>query len=187
MGLKMAKASKQDIERCIKFFQFIEEFFEHGTHTPENDDEEEESIDLSDEDFVKRARALWGGPGEPAGVDSSWRRVVHGCDTLIDNVCDPDADCLELRPDWAKAIEPPPGLDAALACLNGRPEIFREILLDKSKLLKGMCDYAERIAKRKRVEPWAVISEMTDHGSGISSAIYELYRHKSAGEGVSNG
>lgn len=179
--MKMAKASKEDIERCVKFFQFIEEFIEHGTHTPENEHVEEDSIELNDADFVQRLRELWGGSG-PTAVDSSWRRVVFGCDVLIDNVCDPNADTLELRTDWAKAIEPPTGLDAVLAGLNGRPEVFREILLDKSKLLKGMCDYAERIAKRKRVEPWAIISEMTQHGSGVSSAIYELYRYKTAAE-----
>ena len=38
-------------------------------------------------------------------VDASWNRVVWGCDMLIDNCCDPEADCLELRQDWAKAIE----------------------------------------------------------------------------------
>jgi len=27
-----------------------------------------------------------------------WRRVVIGCDVLIDNCCDPDKDVLALRP-----------------------------------------------------------------------------------------
>mgnify|MGYP000890696501 CR=1 FL=1 len=175
--MKMAKASKEDIDRCVKFFQLIEEFMDHGTHTPEHF--EEDSIELTDEDFVQRLRELWGGSDRPLAVDSSWRRVVFGCDVLINNVCDPDADTLELRRDWADAIEPPPGLDAVLATLNGSSDTFRQMLLDKSKLLKGMCDYAERIAKRKRVEPWAIISEMTQHGSGVSSAIYELYRYSS--------
>ena len=104
--VKMAKASKDDIERCRKFFQFIEEFMEYGTHTPENDEVEEDSIDLTDEMFVERLREMWGGRMvRRPGVDTSWNRVVWGCDMLIDNCCDPEADCLELRQDWAKAIE----------------------------------------------------------------------------------
>ncbi|MBL8815993.1 MAG: hypothetical protein JNL58_08170 [Planctomyces sp.] len=102
--MKMAKASKDDIEKTIKFFQFIEEFMEYGTHTPENHDAEEESIDLTDEDFVERLRAFWGGRFQPAGVDASWRRVVFGCDVLIDNVCDPNADTLEWKPEYAEKL-----------------------------------------------------------------------------------
>ncbi len=103
--IKMAKASKDDIHKMIEFFRFIEEFMEYGTHTPENDETEEESIDLTDEQFVERLRGLWGGRlGNGHSVDCSWSRVVNGCDMLIANVCDPDADTLELRQDWAKLI-----------------------------------------------------------------------------------
>jgi len=31
-------------------------------------------------------------------LDWRWRRVVIGCDVLIDNCCDPDKDVLALRP-----------------------------------------------------------------------------------------
>ena len=108
--MRMAKASKEDIERCWAFFRFIEEFMEYGTHTPENDEVEEESVDLSDELFVEMLRAMWGGRFRPPGVDCSWSRVVHGCDMLIDNVCDPNVDYLDLRPDWAQAIAAAPEL-----------------------------------------------------------------------------
>ena len=102
--VKMAKATKDDIERCRKFFQFVEEFFEYGTHTPESDEFEEESIDLTDEDFVGRLREMWGGRFRPAGVDCSWSRVVYGCDILIDNVCDPNADTLEWKPEYDEKL-----------------------------------------------------------------------------------
>lgn len=102
--VKMAKASKEDIQKTIAFFRFIEEFMEYGTHTPENDEVEEESIDLSDEDFVERLRAMWGCRFKPAGVDCSWSRVVFGCDILIDNVCDPNADTLEWKPEYAEKL-----------------------------------------------------------------------------------
>lgn len=101
MEMKIAKASKEDIDRCVKFFQFVEEFMEHGTHTPEGS---EDTIDLEDEQFIERLRKLWGGRFEPPGVDCSWRRVVFGCDILIDNVCDPDADTLEWKPELAAKL-----------------------------------------------------------------------------------
>ena len=177
--MKMAKASKDDIERCRKFFQFIEEFMEYGTHTPENDEVEEDSIDLTDEMFVEKLREMWGGRmARRPGVDTSWNRVVWGCDMLIDNCCDPDADCLELRQDWAEAIAQPEGIDEALGHLSGDKERFRKVLLDKTKILNSVCDYADRMAKKKRLEPWSIIGDITDHGSGVSSAIYELYRRK---------
>jgi len=69
-------------------------------------------------------------------------------------------------------------IDEVLESLRGNKEEFRKILLDKDKLLQNVCRYAERVAKRKRVEPWSIISDMTDHGSGVSCAIYELYRQR---------
>lgn len=102
--VKMAKASKDDIDRCRKFFQFVEEFMEYGTHTPESDEFEEDSIDLTDEMFVKKLRELWGRRFGHQGVDVAWNRVVWGCDLLIDNVCDPDSDTLEWKPEYAKKL-----------------------------------------------------------------------------------
>ncbi len=103
--VKMAKASKDDIDRCRKFFQFVEEFMEYGTHTPENDEVEEDSIDLTDEMFVEKLREMWGGRMvRRPGVDTSWNRVVWGCDILIDNVCDPNSDVLDWKPEYAEKL-----------------------------------------------------------------------------------
>jgi hypothetical protein len=99
MQMKMAKASEDDIQKVIKFFQFIEEFMEYGTHTTENDEFKEESIDLADEVFVHMLRKLWGRRFGPPGVDCSWSRVVFGCEILIKNCCDPDLDHLDWRSD----------------------------------------------------------------------------------------
>lgn len=114
--MKMAKAGEDDFEKVIAFFQFIEEFMEYGTHTPVNDDEEEESIDLDDEAFVEMLRQKWGGRFRPPGVDCSWSRVVFGAQILIDNVCDPNADTLEWKPEYAAllaAAEPQTETEAA--------------------------------------------------------------------------
>ena len=102
--MKMAKASKDDIDRCRKLFQFIEEYMDHGTFTPENDETEEESVELTEDEFVRMLKGFWGGRFKPAGVDCSWRRVVLGCDILIDNVCDPDSDTLEWKPELAEKL-----------------------------------------------------------------------------------
>jgi len=105
LQMRMAKASKEDIEKCIQFFNFIEEFMEHGTFTPFNEEFEEESIELDDNQFVERLRKMWGGPFRRPGVDCSWRRVVNGCDILIDNVCDPNASTLEWKPEIAEKLK----------------------------------------------------------------------------------
>lgn len=67
-------------------------------------------------------------------------------------------------------------IDDVLAKLNGPRETFLEILTDTEGLLEKVCSYASRTADEEGVEPWVIISRMTHHGSGISSAIYELYR-----------
>lgn len=101
LQVKLAKASKDDIQRVIAFFHVIEEYMEYGTFTPESEGFEEDSIDLDPYAFVRLLRGHWNGR---EGVEASWMRVVNGCDVLIDNVCDPDVEVLELRKDWAEVI-----------------------------------------------------------------------------------
>ena len=72
-----------------------------------------------------------------------------------------------------------PTIDEVLDSLRGPRESFRATLADKDKILSRMCRYAERKAKQIRVPPWSIIGEITDHGSGVSNAIYELYRDHS--------
>jgi hypothetical protein len=59
---------------------------------------------------------------------------------------------------------------------GGNREMYRKMLEDKDGLLACFCAYAEKVAKKKRCPAWAVISDITHHGSGVSAAIYELYR-----------
>lgn len=176
--LKMAKASKDDIQKTIEFFRFIEEFMEYGTHTPENEDVEEDSIDLTDEKFVEMLRKMWGGRFKPVGVDCMWSRVVFGCDMLINNCCDPESDCIELRKDWEKAIAPPEGIDEVIESLRGNKDDFRKLLSDRTEILARICDIVEQKSVFRRVAPWTVMKDITGHGSGVSSAIFELYRRK---------
>lgn len=72
-------------------------------------------------------------------------------------------------------------LEEVLDSLRGPREAFRRDITDIDTLMMRVCDYAESVAKRKRREPWAIIGEITCHGSGVSSAIYELYRRREEG------
>ena len=98
--MKMAKASADDLRQVNEFLQMIEEFVEYGTYTAGEDDEPEP---IDDSQFIELIRDKWG--IYRPGVSHSWFRVVFGCQILIDNCCDPDADTLEFRPDIAKAME----------------------------------------------------------------------------------
>jgi hypothetical protein len=177
--IRMARADAEDVDRVIKFFQLIEEYMEYGTYTPPNDEIEEESIELTDETFIEKLRELWGGRlSQRAGVDSAWPRVVYGYQVLHDNVCDPSKDYLDWEPHIAAQLVDSEKLDEVVAHMNGDPNHFRQILCDKNKLLERICTYAELKASRQKKEPWSIIKDITAHGSGVSAAIFELYRRK---------
>jgi len=69
-----------------------------------------------------------------------------------------------------------PCIEEVLDGLRGNREHFREILTDTTGLLRKVCRYAEIIGEQKRRPAWSIIGEITGHGSGVSSAIYQLYR-----------
>lgn len=73
-------------------------------------------------------------------------------------------------------------VERALNMLRGPRESYRPILTDRDKILARICSYAKRTAagddERRSVPVWSVISDITGHGSGVSSAIYELYRER---------
>lgn len=98
--MRMAKASKRDIDMTIEFFQLIEEFMDNGTVL-----KGEEEHDVTDEEFVAIMREMWGRRFGPCKVDAAWTRVVFGCSTLIDNCCDPSLDYLDWKPEYKAAIE----------------------------------------------------------------------------------
>lgn len=67
-------------------------------------------------------------------------------------------------------------LEKALDTLVGPRDQFRKELLDAPEILSRMCRCAAREAKRWRREPWVIIADWTAYGSGMSRAIYELYK-----------
>ena len=100
LEVKLAKASKSDILVVTRFFQMLEEVIEYGNWTPRETGVEEP---VDDERFLELIRELWNEYGP--GVGASWGRVVHGCDLLIDNCCDPESDVLEWRKDVREWLE----------------------------------------------------------------------------------
>jgi len=58
--------------------------------------------------------------------------------------------------------------------------------IDKDTLIRQLLRQIEAMERRRRVgsrQPlWALIGEATDHGSGVSSAIVELYLPKESNE-----
>lgn len=70
-------------------------------------------------------------------------------------------------------------LEEVLDSLRGSRESFKSQLVDSAEILSRLCDNVEMIASRKRCEPWSIIGQLTGFGSGMSAAIYELYRRKS--------
>lgn len=61
---------------------------------------------------------------------------------------------------------------------GGNREYYMTCLTNKDGLLERVCDYAEDIARVRDCEPWSIIMQVTNHGSGVSKAIYELYRRR---------
>ena len=80
----------------------------------------------------------------------------------------------------AKLCSTRPTVDEVLDSLRGSRETFREILTDKDKLLAKLCRYAKWKGESQSVPPWSIVGEILGHGSGVSSAIYDLYRDHSA-------
>jgi hypothetical protein len=100
VGLKMAKASPEDLRIVRDFFQMLEEVIEYGTFTA-GEDAESERVDDERLSEMIRDRGNDRGPG----VGSAWRRVVYGADILIKNCCDPELDHLEWRKDVRELFE----------------------------------------------------------------------------------
>lgn len=73
-------------------------------------------------------------------------------------------------------------VESVLDRLVGSRESYRSILTDKDRLLRKLCEYANRRARNIRCEPWSIVGQMFGHGSGVSSAIYELYRERDEAE-----
>lgn len=112
--MQMAKASKEDIQKMIDFFSIWELMEEREWEIDSTDYEDELNEKLAPYDYRKHRDSY--GDFEIQSVkdlffqnwfgemDFRWRRVVFGCDILIDNVCDPDKNILAFHPKFEPVI-----------------------------------------------------------------------------------
>lgn len=73
-------------------------------------------------------------------------------------------------------------LQHCVSRLNGDRDRFADIVGDAHGLMAKVCRYAEIVADRNRRQAWSIIGEITGHGSGVATAIYEYYRERKDGE-----
>lgn len=102
--VKMARASEEDIEKLVAFMEWLENYFEYGTNLKELD-ENGDPEEIDDDEAIEFIRAEFSRFTRRATVMTCWRRVVWGFRILLDNCTDPDADCLEWKPELKQLLE----------------------------------------------------------------------------------
>ena len=65
-------------------------------------------------------------------------------------------------------------IEKALDMLRGDRDSLRASL-EPEAILKRICERVEITARNLGLPVWAMISDLTGHGSGVSSAIHYLY------------
>lgn len=92
-GMQMAKASELEINDLMKFLTCLQMAVEDGEYLIDDDDLDGET--KHDPSCSRLGKFIDNWYGRLRGAE----RIVWGYKTLIDNVCDPDSDVLELRKD----------------------------------------------------------------------------------------
>lgn len=83
--MKMAKATKEDINALMKLMTTLEQ------RCDETEPGYKEYDDVAIARWIRQAF-------RSNSVRTGWRRVIYGCDILIDTVCDPDKGYLDYSP-----------------------------------------------------------------------------------------
>lgn len=107
--MQLAKASKEDIEKMSQFFNQWELMEAQNWIFDPEDGWDEELIEEMENYLSHKFIDSWGDVNTDQiklaffkkwakELDWRWRRVVIGCEVLIDNCCDPDKDVLALHP-----------------------------------------------------------------------------------------
>ena len=103
--MKMARATKEDVEHLTKFLQWLERFEEYGEDLRTLDEETGECSSISDADALSYITSEFGRFGRKRSVGSCWNRVIWGYQVLHDNVCDPEKDYLDWKPELQAVID----------------------------------------------------------------------------------
>jgi hypothetical protein len=102
--MKMARASNDDIKKLEDFLEWLENYCEYGTNLNELD-ENDDPVEIDDEDAMAIIQTEFSRWTRRATVMASWRRIIWGFRVLLDNCTDPDAACLEWKPELKTLIE----------------------------------------------------------------------------------
>lgn len=124
--MKMSKADEQEFEKVMSFIQVMDELFMSRSFFSNeddwrdwDDDNEEKKLLLEIEKEIRETEGeLWDGSVDnrlvlyefiktrwrQANYSGSFDRIVMDASVLIDNVCDPNLDYLEYKPEIAAAI-----------------------------------------------------------------------------------
>jgi hypothetical protein len=112
--MKMAKAPKEHVDKLRTWLQFTDEL---SQIEPENSREWEKFKEdwQEDEDFGSIIKHCEDDEGRfiydyyfdyyRGNISHIHMRVVFGYEVLVDNVCDPDLDYLEFKPELKKLLE----------------------------------------------------------------------------------
>lgn len=131
MGMKMAKASENDIEQTLSLVGALEAISKgYYPSNPDTDAEREDEPIFFDEDdpghlrvFYDRVKARL--DAAPGGIF----RVVFGFVTMMsNNIVDPDLDHLELHPRITEALARPPADLRSLAYPHAMTSALRHVL-----------------------------------------------------------
>ncbi len=124
--MKVAKADSKEFDKVYDFINIMDDLFDNKFFSDEeswrewNDDDEDKKLLLKIEKDLKETEGsdIWGEVDnrlilyefirlkwKKANYCGSFQRIVTDADVLIDNVCDPDLDYLEYKPEIKQAIE----------------------------------------------------------------------------------
>ena len=125
--MKVAKADQEEFDKVYNFINVMEALFDdRGWHSHEedwrdwDDEDPDKQLLLEIEKEVKESDGenIWDGVDnrlilyefikrkwQSANYSGSFGRIVCNADVLIDNVCDPELDYLEYKPDIKEVLE----------------------------------------------------------------------------------
>lgn len=109
----MAKASREDLDMTMKYFNYMEYVADHDHDFITKDDIIEDFGEDLDDGYWKEFLNSFDGKefnyelfisNMINAIGHRWRRVVMGCDMLIENFCDEDKDYLDYKPTLKTAV-----------------------------------------------------------------------------------
>jgi hypothetical protein len=113
LDVKMAKPSAKDFDVVHDFLQRLESIVEQGL-----DIQEDSETEIDDADVGGWVDDNW------RAVSGSWQRLLWAGKTAIDNLCDPDADALEVKPEIQSRVNIG---DFVIGCVKNAADTRREI------------------------------------------------------------